>query len=99
MGSIENVHIHSIWMSNPTIDERFTEMWSNENWVSEATKRLGIRDLDVRRWDNDTRDRYGNSRVTSYASKFIGHNQRNLDIPDDFRIYPVRDGRAVYGVK
>lgn len=87
MGEIENIHIHSIWILTDKSRERFERLWNDQDWIDRIRDRHGIRAIDIERIDDDRTTSDGYSVVSSYTSKFIGHNQRELAVGDDFRVF------------
>lgn len=89
MGEIENIHIHSIWMLTEKSRERFERLWDDVDWIDRIRDRHGIRAIDIQRIDDDRMTSDGYSVVSSYTSKFIGHNQGQLVSGDDIRVFPM----------
>lgn len=89
MGEIENPHIHSIWILTDETREDFERLIADESRLQPIKERLSIRELDIQPLDLDDRTSKGESRVISYAAKFIGHNNHDLAIWDDVRILPL----------
>lgn len=90
MGELENPHVHSIWILTDEIRERFQELITDEKRIASLKERLSIRDLDIQALDDDRRNSSGESRVSSYTAKFIGHNNHDLKRWEDFRILPLQ---------
>lgn len=89
MGELENPHIHSIWILTNETRESFERLIADEKRFHPIKERLSIREMDIQRLDIDDRNSKGESRVTSYMAKFIGHNNHDLARWDDVRILPL----------
>ncbi len=89
MGEIENKHIHSIWIFTNRTAIEFQKFLADENRLTTVKERFGIRQIDIQPLDHENRNLTGESRISSYTAKFIGHNNDNLTIPDDFRVFPL----------
>jgi hypothetical protein len=89
MGEVENVHIHSVWMLTDETNGRFQNLISDRKWFKDLRERSSIRAIDIQRLEPREGNLRGQNRVLSYSAKFIGHNNRDLIIGDDFRMLPI----------
>lgn len=89
MGEVENPHIHSIWVFTNQTAIGFQKLLADENWLQSIKERFGIRHIDIQPLDHDRRNLSGESRISSYTAKFIGHNANELKVSDDIRILPT----------
>ncbi len=88
IGEIENLHIHSIWVTTPQTAEQFKKFWNDDAQLEAMKKRLSIRAIDVRPLDLGYRNSTGQSQISSYTAKFVAMNSADAKIGDDLRIYP-----------
>jgi hypothetical protein len=86
MGEIENGHIHSIWLGTNENSNDLRELFEDSGWLSAIKDRHGIRAIDVQPLRAEAE---GTKRLVGYTAKLIGHNHRELQITDDFRILPA----------
>ncbi|MBZ9815773.1 hypothetical protein [Mesorhizobium sp. CA7] len=89
MGELENPHIHSIWIFRDEVRERFQKLLADKQWFQAFKERFSIREMDIQALDHDHRNSTGEGRATSYIAKFIGHNNSELLVSDDFRVLPI----------
>jgi len=89
IGEIENLHIHSIWVTTNQTAEKFEEFWNDDSKLEAMNKRLSIRAIDVRPLDVGYRNLTDQSRISSYTAKFVAMNAAEARIADDLRIYPT----------
>ncbi|RVD54508.1 MAG: hypothetical protein EOS30_11025 [Mesorhizobium sp.] len=94
MGKLENPHIHSIWIFRDEVREGFQKLIADKERFSAFKERFSIREMDIQALDLDHRNSRGEGRATSYMAKFIGHNNSELLISDDFRVLPISKGRV-----
>lgn len=89
MGAIDNAHIHSIWLFGEATGRKLQNLIADSNWFPAIKERFGIRAVDIQPLDHERRNLTGGSRISSYASKFLAHNNRDLVAADDLRIFPI----------
>ncbi|AZO35467.1 MAG: hypothetical protein EOS76_18340 [Mesorhizobium sp.] len=89
MGQLENPHIHSIWIFGDEVREGFQKLIADTERFSAFKERFSIREMDIQALDHDHRNSTGEGRATSYMAKFIGHNNSELLVGDDFRVLPI----------
>ncbi|TPI30531.1 hypothetical protein FJW07_29115 [Mesorhizobium sp. B3-1-9] len=94
IGELENPHIHSIWIFTDQVREGFRKLIADEQRFSAIKERFSIREMDIQALDHDHRNSTGEGRATSYMAKFIGHNNSELLVADDFRVLPIPKGQA-----
>lgn len=90
MGELENPHIHSIWTFTDEVREGFQKLIADKQRFLAFKERFSIREMDIQALDHDHRNSTGEGRATSYMAKFIGHNNPELLVGDDFRVLPFR---------
>jgi hypothetical protein len=61
---------------------------SDTKWFEDLKERSSIRAIDIQRLEPREGNLKAQNRVLSYSAKFIGHNNRDLIIGDDFRMLP-----------
>lgn len=96
MGQLENAHIHSIWLFTDQTRDGFLKLLADKERLLSIRERFSIRELDIQQLDHDHRNSTGDSRVSSYMAKFIGHNNQQLTISDDFRVLPIERSGSVH---
>ncbi|RWM10424.1 hypothetical protein [Mesorhizobium sp.] len=89
MGELENPHIHSIWIFTDQAREGFQKLIADKERFQAFKERFSIREMDIQALDHDHRNLTGEGRATSYMAKFIGHNNSELLVGDDFRVLPI----------
>jgi hypothetical protein len=89
IGALENPHIHSIWIFRDQIREAFQKLVADKERFSALKERFCLREMDIQALDHDHRNSTGEGRATSYMTKFIGHNNSELLVGDDFRVLPI----------
>lgn len=89
MGELENAHIHTIWIFTDQVRERFQKLIADRERFSAFKERFQIREMDIQALDHDHRNSTGQRCATSYMAKFIGHNNSELLVGDDFRVLPI----------
>ncbi|TGV23236.1 hypothetical protein [Mesorhizobium sp. M4B.F.Ca.ET.143.01.1.1] len=94
MGELENPHIHSIWIFTDQVRDGFQKLIADRERFSTFKERFSIREMDIQALDHDHRNSTGEGRATSYMAKFIGHNNSELLVGDDFRVLPIQKGRV-----
>lgn len=90
MGALENPHIHSIWIFTDQVREGFQKLIADKERFPAFKERFCLREMDIQALDHDHRNSTGEGRATSYMAKFIGHNNSELSVGDDFRVLPFR---------
>lgn len=83
MGEIENAHIHSIWFGNNQTGPRLKSIFADQEWLKALQTTHSIRNIDVQTIREAT-----TAHLTGYTAKLIGHNNRDLAMGEDFRIWP-----------
>lgn len=96
MGALENPHIHSIWIFTDQVREGFQKLIADKERLLAIKERFSIREMDIQALDHDHRNSTGEGRATSYMAKFIGHNNRQLMVGDDFRVLPISKRPALH---
>lgn len=94
MGELENPHIHSIWIFTDQVREGFQKLIADKERLLAIKERFSIREMDIQALDHDHQNSTGEGRATSYMAKFIGHNNSELSVSDDFRVLPIPKGPA-----
>lgn len=94
MGELENPHIHSIWIFTDQVREGFQKLIVHKDRFLALKERFSIREMDIQALDHDPRNSTGDGCATSYMAKFIGHNNSELLVGDDFRVLPILKGPA-----
>lgn len=89
MGAVDNAHVHSIWLFSETTGQEFQNLIADSNWFQPIKERFAIRTIDIQPLDHERRNLTGESRISSYTSKFLAHNNRDLAASDDLRIFPI----------
>ncbi|MEN5104591.1 hypothetical protein [Brucella anthropi] len=86
-GDITNLHIHSIWISNPVINIDLDQSISSilERDISEN---FDFRDVHIERITSYDPTADAPSKIATYTAKFIPFNTHELDIASDIRILP-----------
>lgn len=86
-GDITNLHIHSIWISNPVINIDLDQSISSilERDISEN---FDFRDVHIERITSYDPTADAPSKIATYTAKFIPFNTRKLEISSDIRILP-----------
>ena len=96
MGEKENPHIHSIWIFTDQTRDGFQKLLADKQRLLSIKERFAIRELDIQQLDQEDQNSTDESRVSSYMAKFIGHNNHQLAISDDFRVLPIEHTRTVH---
>lgn len=96
MGALENPHIHSIWIFTDQVREGFQKLVADKPRFLAFKERFSIREMDIQALDHDHRNSTGEGRATSYMAKFIGHNNSELLVRDDFRVLPFSKRPALH---
>lgn len=89
IGEIENLHVHSIWILTDQTRDRFLEFLNEGTRFVAIKERFSIRAIDIQPMIDDRRNQTGESCISSYTAKFIGHNNDGLGVPSDFAICPT----------
>ncbi|OHV70759.1 hypothetical protein LCM4577_00845 [Mesorhizobium sp. LCM 4577] len=95
MGALENPHIHSIWVFTDEIRDRFEKLVADYSRFQGIKNRFSIREIDIQPLNHDHRNSTGEGRATSYMAKFMGHNNRQLLVGDDFRMLPINRTQVI----
>lgn len=96
MGELENPHIHSIWIFTDQVREGFQKLLAAKERFLAFKERFSIREMDIQALDHHHRNSTGEGRATSYIAKFIGHNNSELLVSDDFRVLPISKRTAFH---
>ncbi|TIX18983.1 MAG: hypothetical protein E5W97_29410 [Mesorhizobium sp.] len=96
IGPLENPHIHSIWIFADQVREGFQKLISDKERFLAFKERFCLREMDIQALDHDHRNSTGEGRATSYMAKFIGHNNSELLVSDDFRVLPISKRPALH---
>ncbi|MGR9437951.1 hypothetical protein ACU8V1_23530 [Rhizobium leguminosarum] len=97
-GSIENVHVHSIWVFANGQRGWFRQVL--DAIENDRADRYDFDAIDVRRINGDLPGKEKDvKRLASYTSKFLGFNTLDMKIAGDLEIYPRGIGDGAGGVK
>lgn len=86
-GDIINLHIHSIWISNPVININLDQSISNI-LESDTSENFDFRDVYIERITSYDPTAEAPSKIATYTAKFIPFNTHEPDIASDIRILP-----------
>lgn len=86
-GDITNLHIHSIWISNPVINVDLDQSISSI-LESDTSENFDFRDVHIERITSYDLTADAPSRIATYTAKFIPFNTHEPDIASDIRILP-----------
>ena len=86
-GDIDNLHIHSIWISNPALNIDLGQSISSI-LESDTSRNFDFRDVHTERITSYNPSADTPSRIATYTAKFIPFNTHKLDIASDIRILP-----------
>lgn len=86
-GDITNLHVHSIWISNPVINIDLDQSISNI-LKSDTSENFDFRDVHIERITSYDPTADVPSKIATYTAKFIPFNTHELDIASDIRILP-----------
>ena len=86
-GDIINLHVHSIWISNPAININLDQYISNL-LESDTSENFDFRDVHIERITSYDPTADAPSRIATYTAKFIPFNTHEPDIASDIRILP-----------
>lgn len=86
-GDIINLHVHSIWISNPVININLDQYISNL-LESDTSENFDFRDVHIERITSYDPTADAPSRIATYTAKFIPFNTHGADIASDIRILP-----------
>lgn len=86
-GDVTNLHIHSIWISNPVISIDFDKSISNV-LESDTSENFDFRDVHIERITSYDPTADNPSRIATYTAKFIPFNTRKTEISSDIRMLP-----------
>lgn len=88
VSQVENVHIHSIWVTSSITQAKFVNALFDFSYLKKLEK-FDIQRIDVRRLSNMAVGENGVTRVSNYVAKFPGQNAVWLYLGyDDVRLYP-----------
>jgi len=87
VGNITNLHVHSIWISNPVINIDLNQSISNI-LKSDVSENFDFRDVYIERITSYDPTADAPSRIATYTAKFIPFNTHEPDIASDIRILP-----------
>lgn len=86
-GDITNLHVHSIWISNPALNIDLDQSISSI-LESDTSRNFDFRDVHTERITSYNPSADTPSRIATYTAKFIPFNTHKLDIASDIRILP-----------
>lgn len=86
-GNITNLHVHSIWISNPVINIDLDQSISNII-KSDTSENFDFRDVHIERITSYDPTADAPSKIATYTAKFIPFNTHGLEISSDIRILP-----------
>lgn len=86
-GDITNLHVHSIWISNPVINIDLDQSISNI-LKSDTSDNFDFRDVHIERITSYDPTAEAPSKIATYTAKFVPFNAHELDIASDIRILP-----------
>lgn len=86
-GDIINLHVHSIWISNPAININLDQSISNI-LESDTSDNFDFRDVHIERITSYDPTADAPSKIATYTAKFIPFNTHGADIASDIRILP-----------
>lgn len=86
-GDIINLHVHSIWISNPVINIDLDQSISNI-LKSDTSENFDFRDVHIERITSYAPTADAPSKIATYTAKFIPFNTHEPDIASDIRILP-----------
>lgn len=86
-GDITNLHIHSIWISNPVINVDLDQSISSI-LERDTSENFDFREVHIERITSYDPTGDSPSRIATYTAKFIPFNTHELDIASDIRILP-----------
>ncbi len=87
VGDITNLHVHSIWISNPVINIDVNQSISNI-LKSDVSENFDFRDVHIERITSYDPTADSPSKIATYTAKFIPFNTNKMDIASDIRILP-----------
>lgn len=86
-GDITNLHVHSIWISNPVINIDLDQSISNI-LKSDTSENFDFRDVHIERITSYDPTADAPSKISTYTAKFIPFNTHEPDIASDIRFLP-----------
>lgn len=86
-GDITNLHVHSIWISNPIINIDLDQSISNII-KSDTSDNFDFREVHIERITSYDPTADSPSKIATYTAKFIPFNTKKMDIASDIRILP-----------
>ena len=86
-GDLINLHVHSIWISNPVLNIDLDQSISSI-LESDTSRNFDFRDVHTERITSYNPSADTPSRIATYTAKFIPFNTHKLDIASDIRILP-----------
>ncbi len=86
-GDITNLHIHSIWISNPVINIDLDQSISSI-LERDTSENFDFRDVHIERITSYDPTADAPSKIATYTAKFIPFNTHEPDIASDIRILP-----------
>lgn len=86
-GDLTNLHIHSIWISNPYINIDLAQSISGI-LESDTFGKFDFRDVHIERITSYDATADAPSKIATYTAKFIPFNTRKLDVASDIRMLP-----------
>ncbi|KAB2710628.1 hypothetical protein F9K88_11555 [Brucella intermedia] len=86
-GDITNLHIHSLWISNPIIGIDLDQSISNI-LKSDTSENFDFRDVHIEHITSYDPTADSPSKIATYTAKFIPFNTHEPDIASDIRILP-----------
>jgi hypothetical protein len=94
-GELENLHIHSMWVLRTDQIGAFRSCV--ERPIHCRPDDLEIDGIDIQGVDGKAFQSV--ARIASYSSKLIGFNRAELEIAEDFRVYPTTKSRTLTTLK
>lgn len=86
-GDLINLHLHTIWISNPAINIDLGQSISSL-LESDTSGNFDFRDVHIERITSYDPSADTPSKIATYTAKFIPFNTHKLDITSDIRILP-----------
>lgn len=81
VGDLDNIHIHSVWLMDPSMKECFDRVV--KNMIEKPSGAIDIENVDVKRYTGEV------DKVISYTMKFDAFTRDGDDIGVTFHILPM----------
>ncbi|WP_242219864.1 hypothetical protein [Shinella zoogloeoides] len=81
VGELDNIHIHSVWLMNPSMKGCFDKVV--KNMIEKPTGAIDIENVDVKRYTGEL------DKIISYTMKFDAFTRDGDDIGVTFHILPA----------